>query len=316
VTDYCRLNGMTPDEYTNQELMLDVGDSHALYIHDWGNKDAKTPIIHLHGGPGGGTGDKHKQRFDPNKQRVFFYDQRGAGRSTPYGLLENNTTDDLVEDIEKIADHFNLKSFILFGSSWGSTLALAYTLEHPERVATLVIDATWTLSRQEVLYDQNGLYRTHFPDVWDRLVSQTPDEHKADPVPYHLGRINGSDETEAAESARIYMDTQFALLKLDDRFTPSSPEDYDPVPAKIAAHYAKHAAFFPEDRYLLNNASKINVKTYIVQGRYDFLCPPITAYELDKAMPNSSLIWTQAGHANDRNSYEVIKTLLLQASQV
>jgi proline iminopeptidase len=126
---------MTPDEYTNQELMLEVGDGHILYVHDWGKKDAKNPIVALHGGPGYGFSDKHRRRFDPKKQRVIFHDQRGVGKSTPKGSLEHNTTEDLVEDVEKIAKKLNLKSFIVTGGSWGTTLALAYTtsIQHRQK---------------------------------------------------------------------------------------------------------------------------------------------------------------------------------------
>src|SRR4051812_19735118 len=129
---------MTPDQHTNQELMLAVGDGHELYIQDWGNSTAKTPIINLHGGPGSGSANRYRKYFDPNKQRVIFFDQRGAGKSTPFGSLEHNTTQDLVEDIEKIAQKLELDTFVLAGGSWGSTLALAYGIAYPKRVAGMV----------------------------------------------------------------------------------------------------------------------------------------------------------------------------------
>jgi proline iminopeptidase len=307
---------MNTDEFTNQELMLDVGDGHALYIHDWGNPKAKTPIVILHGGPGGGFSDRHKQRFDPTKQRVIFHDQRGAGKSTPYGSLENNTTNHLVEDIEKIATHLNLKKFILTGGSWGSTLALLYALKYPSRVKTLILQGIYTASKQEFSYVSNGLYRTHFPEVWQRLLKNTPSEFHDNPTGYHIDRMFGANEGESQKSAQIYTEHETALLRLDDRFTPGTSEDFDPIPAKIMAYYIdKNDCFLSEDRYILNNAHKIKIPTYIVQGRYDFVCPPITAYELSNTIPNASLIWTQAGHVNDRSNYEVMKTLLLQSSQ-
>lgn len=130
---------MNKDHYLISEKMLDVGDGHSLYIHEWGNANASTPIIFLHGGPGSHVRNSHKRVFDPTIHRVIFFDQRGSGKSTPYGSLENNTTDKLIEDISKIADSFGIKNFILRGNSWGSTLALAYALAHPERVHSLVL---------------------------------------------------------------------------------------------------------------------------------------------------------------------------------
>ena len=141
---------MNKDPYIISENMFDVGDGHRLYVQEWGNPDASTTTIFLHGGPGGQIRDKHKGAFDPKTQHVIFFDQRGCGRSTPYGSLENNDTNKLIEDISKIADAFNIKTFVLHGSSWGSTLALAYALAHPERVYALVIGGIFTGSKAEI----------------------------------------------------------------------------------------------------------------------------------------------------------------------
>lgn len=307
---------MTPDKYTNQELMLDVGDGHAIYVHDWGSKDANTPIVVLHGGPGYGFSDRHKKRFDPTIQRVIFHDQRGVGKSTPYGSCDHNTTKHLVEDIEKIAKFLRLNSFTLTGGSWGSTLALAYTLQYPKRVKSLVISGIYTGSQQETDYLHNGLYRTHFPDVWQRLLDKTPTEHHGNPLGYHLERMFGSNEGYAKESAQAYIECEAALSSLDDRFSSADPEEFDPLPAKLEAHYLQNGCFFSEDRYILNNAHNITIPTWIVQGRYDFVCPPITAFELSNKIPKANLLWTQGGHSSsDRNTYEVLQSLLLQASQ-
>ncbi len=140
---------MQHDMYTNQELMIDVGDGHTLYVLDWGNKDAKVPFIFLHGGPGSSVKDKHKASFDPARQRVIFFDQRGCGRSTPLGSVENNTTEKLIADISTIAVSLQIPKFIVHGTSWGSTLALAYAIKHPERVSALVIGGVFTASQVE-----------------------------------------------------------------------------------------------------------------------------------------------------------------------
>ena len=161
---------MTPDKYTISESMLDVDNGHQLYIHDWGNQTAVKPIVFLHGGPGGSTKDHHKTSFDPTEQRVIFFDQRGCGRSLPLGSLSNNTTDDLIEDIEIIADHLNLKTFIINGGSWGSCLALAYSLAHPERVTALVLRGIFTGSQSEIDWLDSGKFRTFFPEVWAQYL--------------------------------------------------------------------------------------------------------------------------------------------------
>lgn len=305
---------MTPDDYTNQELMLNVGNSHTIYVHDWGNKDARHPVIFLHGGPGTGCNDKYKQRFDPTIQRVIFHDQRGSGKSTPYGSLEHNTTKELVEDIEKICGKLKLQDVIVTGSSWGSTLALAYALKYPDRIHAMIINGIFTASQQEVDYLYEGVHRTHFPDAWQRFLDKTPANHHDNPAAYHVERLFGTNEKAALESAVAMTELEGSLLSLDDRFTPiADTSEFDIAPTKIEVHYMRNLCFIP-DRYLLENAYKINVPTWIVQGRYDFICPPATAYELHQEMPNSQLIWTQAGHGNDRNNYEVMRSLLLQAS--
>jgi proline iminopeptidase len=287
---------MTPDAYTNQELLLDVGNGHQIYVQDWGKKDAKTPIVFLHGGPGYGLKDSHRQRFDPTKQRVIFFDQRGVGKSTPLGSIEHNTTQDLVEDIEKIAAKLQLEKFIITGGSWGSTLAFTYAITHPERVKAMVLTGIFTGTKAEIKYVDSGGYRTHFPDVWEKLLARTPAEHHDDPAKYHYENMEGS------------------LVSLDDRFMERPFEDFEAKDIRIEAHYLSRSCFIPEN-YIQDNANKLTMPIWIVQGRYDFVCPPQTAYDLHKNLPNSELIWTQAGHGNDRNTYEVVRSLLLQISK-
>lgn len=306
---------MTPDEFTNEEIYLNVSEDHILYVHDWGNKDAKTPIMYLHGGPGGGCGDRHKQRFDPKQQRVIFHDQRGSGKSTPHGSLTHNTTDELIEDIEKIATKLSLDEIVLVGGSWGSTLALAYVLKYPKRVKTLVLQGVYTGSKDETEYLTKGGFRTHFPEVWQQYVATAPDEHSTDPSAYHFDQILGNNSEAAFDSALAFSQMDGSIMSLDDRVSAIKKEDFDITTAKIEAHYFTNGCFFPEDRYILNNAHQITTPTWIVQGRYDFACPPATAYELAKKMPNAELIMTQAGHANDRSNYEVMRSLLLQLSR-
>ncbi len=180
---------MNTDQYTLSEHTLDVGDGHILYIQEWGSKAAGIPIIVLNGGPGGQVKDKHKAPFDPLRHRVIFFDQRGCGKSTPYGSLENNTTDKLLADITKIADLIQADTFILYGTSWGSTLALAYAVANPARVHALVIGGIFTGSQAESDWINKGQFKTFFPDVWQAYLGRTPVEHHDDPSRYHLDKV-------------------------------------------------------------------------------------------------------------------------------
>lgn len=305
---------MTPDEYTIREFFIEVGDGHELYVQDWGNKKAKHPIIFLHGGPGNGCKDKHKMLFDPAKHRVIFFDQRGAGKSLPYGSLERNTTGDLVEDIARITKQLKISSFVLVGGSWGSALALAYAVKYPQNVQALVLNGIFTGSQAEIDYFDKGAFRTWFPEVWERYLAATPKEHQDSPTKYHYKQILGKDEDAARKSACTYSNMECALLSLDDRFTPTDPGDpaFDPSQTKILAHYLSNSCFLP-DRHIFNNVRKLTMPVWLVQGRYDMVCPPNTAYELHKKLPKSNLLWTIGGHrSSERETHSVMRSILLQ----
>jgi proline iminopeptidase len=304
---------LNPDKYTISESFLDVGGGHSLYIHDWGNRLAKTPIVFLHGGPGDGCYDNHKAIFDPEIQRVIFFDQRGCGKSLPAGMLKNNTTKDLVEDIEKIAKHLKIKNFILNGGSWGCCLALAYGLKYPQRVKAMVLRGIFTGSRDETSWVDEGRWSVHFPDVWDAYLDNTPKSHQNNPSPYHFKRILGNDPAAAKQSAYVYSNLESAILRLDDRFTAEPFDDYDDNPTKIEVYYLSNGCFMT-DRYILDNAHKLKMPIWLIQGRYDMVCPPVTAYELKHKLSNSHLLWTTAGHANDRPNYDLNHSILLGLS--
>jgi len=300
---------MLKDIDTNKELMLDVGDGQAIYIQDWGNKNATTPTIFLHGGPGSQVKDKHKAAFDPETQRVIFFDQRGCGQSTPFGSLENNTTLKLVADISVIAEKLSLGKFNLHGSSWGSTLALAYAIKNPERVANLVIGGVFTGSKAESDWIDQGHFKPFYPDVWDAYVQRTPEEYHGDPSAYHFDKvINGTPE-EQRLSGYAYECLEAGVIQLDDRFTPGDFETYDAAGIRIEMHYLSNGCFMP-DRYILNNADKLTMPVYIVQGRYDMVCPPTTAYELHQKVANSKLYWTLSGHHVEHEGQNIFKSIM------
>ncbi|HTB48534.1 MAG TPA: alpha/beta fold hydrolase [Verrucomicrobiae bacterium] len=305
---------MTPDEHTNQELFLDVGDGHQLYIQDWGNPKAKTPIIFLHGGPGSGCKDTHKQLFDPKIQRVIFHDQRGAGKSLPYGSIEHNTTAHLVEDIQKLHDHLKLTQAIIVGGSWGSCLALAYAIKHRSKIKAMVLHGIVTNSKQETEWLTGGAFRSFFPDAWQTYLDATPKSHHANPSAYHFKRILGDDEQASFASAKAFMDMDLSAMQLDDRYTPKTDDTFDGTNQRIEAHYFSNNCFLPEN-YIHHNTSQLTVPIYLINGRYDMICPPQNAYTLHHLLPNSELIWTISSHRNEHEDWNIIRTLAKQLSQ-
>lgn len=302
---------MTPDEFTNQELFLDVSDGHQLYVYDWGKKGVKTPILFLHGGPGAGIHDRYKSRFNPEAQRVIFYDQRGAGKSLPKGSLINNTTEHLIADIQKLVKYLDLDQFVITGGSWGSTLALAYAIKHPKNIKAMVLGGIFTASVEETKHLDEGHYRAFFPDVWDKYKNWAPKQYRDNPSAFHYAQAFSNDPVAAKRSIYAYYEMEGSLLSLDDRPRGGSIEDFDPNDMKIEMHYLKHGCFLAEN-YIFNNAKKLTMPVWLVQGRYDMVCPPVTAYTLSKHIPHAELIWTVAGHGNDRANYDVIRTILLQ----
>jgi len=299
---------MNEDQYVISEKMLDVGDGHTLYIQEWGNPDAPNPVIFLHGGPGSQVKDKHKGAFDPKTQRVIFFDQRGCGKSTPYGSLDNNTTDKLIADITKIADIFSAKTFVLHGSSWGSTLALAYALAHPERVSALVIGGVFTGSKAEADWIDKGQFKTFFPDVWQAYIDRTPAEHHANPSKYHFDKVVNGTPKEQKLSGYAYDCLEGGVIQLNDRFEAEAFEEYDPAGIRLEMHYLSNGCFLP-DRYIFNNADKLTKPVHIVQGRYDMVCPPHTAYELHAKLPNSKLYWTLSGHKHEHEGENIFRSI-------
>lgn len=299
---------MSPDAHTNAEHMLDVGHGHTLYVHDWGNPKAKTPIFFLHGGPGSSTRDKYKLAFNPEKHRVIFHDQRGAGRSIPAGRWHHNNTQELAGDISRIADTLHIKSFIITGDSWGSALALYYALQEPRRVVSLVIGGVFTASQEEIDWLDTGVFQSHFPDAWQRYLDATPKQFRDAPTAYHLKRALSRDEQAAKESAFVYSQLELSVLSLDDAHEPMLFDSFDPTGTIMEMRYLSKRCYLP-DRYILDNAHKLTMPIYIVQGRYDFVCPPKTAFALSQAAPHVELTWTIAGHRNEHENLTVKRVL-------
>jgi proline iminopeptidase len=315
-----KLRTVKTDNYTITDGHLDVGDGHKIYYEKWGNPKAKTPILLFHGGPGSELKAKHKYNFDPKKHLVIGFDQRGCGNSLPHGKLENNTTQNLIEDTVKLLDHLGIDEVYINSGSWGSTMALLFTIEYPKKVKSLVIRGIFTGTKKEIDWLDNGLFKNHYPEVWEKMVDSVPREHRSDPTAHHYSILKANGNKNAVtKSAKALDALEGPLLGFDwagysddiksDPQPDTKKEAYDYVPYQIYAHYLDNNCFLPDD-YILNNAHKITVPVYMIQGRYDMCCPPVTAYNLDKKLPNSKLFITLGSHGHDPENRSVNKSLI------
>ena len=280
--------------------MLDVGDGHRVYWELCGNPNGK-PVVFLHGGPGGGCTPTQRRLFDPDKYRILLFDQRGCGRSTPYASLEANTTWHLVADIERLREMIGVDKWMVFGGSWGSTLALAYAQEHPERVTELVLRGIFTLRRSELLwYYQEGASWI-FPDKWEGFLAPIPEEERGDLMAAYRRRLIDPDSAVQARAARawsLWEGETITLLHNQGYSDQFGDEHYAIAFARIENHYFVNEGWFEEGQ-LIRNAHRLkNIPGVIIQGRYDIATPPKSAWELHKAWPEAQFIMVpDAGHA-------------------
>lgn len=297
-----------------EQGMLDVGDGHRLHWECCGNPDGK-PAVFLHGGPGGGCKPDHRRAFDPSRYRVVLVDQRGCGRSTPNAgdpdpevaraALRANTTAHLVADLERLRDHLGIDRWMLFGGSWGSTLALAYALRHPDAVTELVLRGIFTLREWELDWYYGGGAQAIYPDRWAEFLTPLPKElHTAGAVAiiggYHR-LLHDPDPAVAGRAAVAWSAWEGTTITLrprpavTDAFT---RPDFALAFARIENHYMRHAGFLAEGELLRDAPRLAGVPGVIVQGRYDVCTPMRTAWELHRAWPNSELVVVDdAGHA-------------------
>lgn len=281
--------------------MLPVTDGHTIYYEQSGNKEGK-PVVFLHGGPGSGCTPKMRRFFDATKYRVICFDQRGAGRSTPFASLEANTTWHLVADIEALRKHLSIDKWQVFGGSWGSTLALAYAETHPDRVTELVLRGIFTLRRKELLWFYQEGASFIFPDAWEHYLKPIPVEERGDLIAAYHKRLTSTDEGVMMEAARawsVWEGTTSKLFPEEDFISIYSGDKFALSFARIENHYFQNRGFFETDDHLLQNVDKIrHIPAVIVQGRYDLVCPMDTAWELHKAWPEAE--WKlihDAGHS-------------------
>ena len=281
--------------------MRPVSDLHTLYFEQVGNPNGK-PIVFLHGGPGGGCEPFYRRYFDPQKWRVVLFDQRGCGRSTPHAELRENTTWDLVDDIEKLRSHLGINSWTVFGGSWGSTLALAYSQTHPDRCTGLILRGIFLLRSKELrwFYQEGASYL--FPDAWEDYLKPIPPAERHDLIAAYYQRLTSTDplvRQKAAQAWSVWEGRTSKLLvdpALAQRF---GMENFADAFARIECHYFVNRGFLPSDDYLLQQIDRIrHIPAAIVQGRYDVVCPPVSAWELHRAWPEAELlIVPDAGHS-------------------
>ena len=278
---------------------MPLTDGHVMYWEQVGNPRG-TPVLFLHGGPGAGAGTVHRRFFDPSHWRVIIFDQRGAGRSRPLGSLVANTTPDLVADIETLRRHLGLEQVMLFGGSWGSTLALAYAQAHPERVSACVLRGVFLGRPVEVDWFLQGI-ATLFPDAHAAFAGHLPEAERGDLLGSYLRRLTDPDpmvHLAAARAWSIYEGSCSTLLPSPDTVSSFAQDRTALGLARIEAHYFAHDLFLPEGGLLAHMHRIAMIPAEIVQGRYDMICPAHTAFDLAAAWPGARLsIIPDAGHS-------------------
>jgi proline iminopeptidase len=296
-----RMRDLYPPIEPYDEGMLPVSDLHTIYYEQSGNPKG-TPVVFLHGGPGGGTVPDYRRFFDPKAYRIVLFDQRGSGRSTPHACLEENTTWHLVEDIEKIREHLGIDSWVVFGGSWGSTLALAYAQKHAERARALVLRGIFLCRPSEIRWFYQEGASNIYADVWEQYLNVIPEAERGDLLAAYYRRLTSDDEATRVEAARAWSVWEASTSKLypdPDLIDHFGDPHFAIAFARIECHYFTHNSFFETDNYLIENVDKIrDIPTVIVQGRYDVVCPMTSAWDLHRAFPEADLqLIPDAGHS-------------------
>ena len=284
---------------------LDVGDGQQIYWECSGNPDGK-PAVFLHGGPGGGTSPFQRQFFDPAAYRIVLFDQRGCGQSTPHiaddADLSVNTTQHLIADIEALRTHLAIDRWLVFGGSWGSTLALAYAQVYPARVTELVLRGIFLLRRKEIDWYYNGAAGYVFPELWEQFLAPVPESDRSGDLVEAYHRLLHSPDLEVATRAAVAWSTwegaTSSLLPRPDRVAETGEPRFARAFAVIENHYFVNHGFLTEGQLLTEATAIQHIPGVIVQGRYDIVCPATSAYELHRAWPKAELIIVDdAGHA-------------------
>jgi proline iminopeptidase len=278
-----------------------VSDLHEIYFEESGNPEGK-PAVFVHGGPGGGTEPRQRRFFDPKAYRIVLFDQRGCGKSRPHAELRENTTWDLVADMERLRAHLGIARWLVFGGSWGSTLALAYAEKHPDHVTELVLRGIFLLRKKEIEWFYQRGADAIFPDAWEQYVSGIPREERDDLLRAYHQRLTHDDlevRKVAARAWSVWEGRTSCLYENPDLVAKSAGDAFSLAFARIECHYFVNGGFFEKDDLLLDEVHRIrHIPTVIVQGRYDVVCPMESAWALHRAFPEADLrIVPDAGHS-------------------
>lgn len=279
--------------------MMDVGDGHEIYVEQSGQPDG-LPVVVLHGGPGGGCSPAMRRYFDPNVYRIILFDQRGCGRSRPHASVEANTTWHLVADIERIREALMIDKWIVFGGSWGATLALIYAQTHPDRARHLVLRGVFTMTQAELDWFYGGGAGRFWPETWERFQELVPEDERGDMIAAYNRRLFSGDRPQEIRFAKAWSAWENALATVQSNGAGGdSPPDYARAFARLENHYFINGGFLEYDGQIIDQVDKIaHIPGTIVQGRYDMICPPAAAYALAERWPKASLrMIPVAGHA-------------------
>jgi proline iminopeptidase len=295
------MNQLFPELFPFNDGFLKVSQMHSIYFEECGNPDG-VPVIFVHGGPGGGLSPKYRQFFDPKKWRVILFDQRGCGKSRPFAELEENTTWNLIADMEAIREQLKIDRWVVFGGSWGSTLGISYAIEHTQRCLGLVLRGIFLLRKKEIdWFYQSGASKI-FPDAWEDYVRPIPKEKRENMLEAFYEQLTSEDlgiRMAAAKAWCVWEGSCSSLIPNPEVVNHFENPEVSLAMARIECHYFMNKGFFDSDNYLIENLSKIRkVPCTIVQGRYDIVCPIDSAWELHKAWPESELqIIPDGGHS-------------------
>lgn len=279
---------------------LKVSQLHKIYYEQSGNPQGR-PILFLHGGPGGGSKPSARQLYDPKKWRIIQFSQRGCGTSTPLAEIKENTTWDLVADMEQLREFLEIEKWIVTGGSWGSTLALAYACKHADRIESMVLRGVFLGRQSEFQWLYNGGAAEVFPDFYQNFLAPIAPEKREDMILAYDEKLNSKDENEAQKAALAWSQWEGSVYKLyhdTEALKHFSQPKVATAFARLATHYFKNNCFFDSDEYILKYCPGFSFQTIIVQGRYDIVCPPSTAFEVYQKLPKATLVMaSDAGHS-------------------
>ena len=306
-----------PSITATKEFYLSVSNVHQLWVSEYGNPSG-VPAVFLHGGPGSGCESYHPRFFDPEKYRIILFDQRGSGRSKPHASLQENTTQHLVSDIEKLREELGIKKWVVFGGSWGSTLGLAYAETYPEKVLGLVLRGIFLCRQQDIHWFYQQGASAVFPDFWQDYVGIIPEQERTDMVSAYYERLTSHDEQIQLQAAREWSIWEGRTSTLQRKKSVTDHFGDEKVAlslARIECHYFMNNSFLDENQLLRNAGQLKQIPGYIIHGRYDIVCPLNQAYDLHQAWPEAKYtVAPNSGHS--ATEPEIIDALVCATNEL